>query len=231
MLDKLPGPASPPHVVGEGYEFAEVRALLGGQTDPPHFVIHRDGVILGLCLGLKWNPLAESDPCEVWVGRKGELPKWGTKLAETTGPLPVYVRREEAGKWFFTGLYEVTGSSTEPAAIQQRLKPPVITNISRIVFLKRSGSVPGSATAEGKSPPEVLAPVPSPSPHPRDPLYGVTLEMIVNRLVERHGWAEMAQRIPIRCFLINPSVKSSLTFLRKTPWARQKVEEWFISEL
>jgi uncharacterized protein (DUF2132 family) len=65
----------------------------------------------------------------------------------------------------------------------------------------------------------------------KDPLHGITLETIVNQLVERHGWAEMGRRIPVRCFLHDPSVKSSLTFLRKTPWARQKVEGWFIAEL
>lgn len=68
------------------------------------------------------------------------------------------------------------------------------------------------------------------SSHPRDPLHGITLETILNRLVERYGWNEMAQRIPVRCFEINPSVKSSLTFLRKTPWARQRVEGWYIAE-
>ena len=72
--------------------------------------------------------------------------------------------------------------------------------------------------------------MPSPSAHPRDPLHGITLENIINQLVARHGWAKMGQRIPIRCFQNNPSVKSSLTFLRKTPWARRKVEEWFIEE-
>lgn len=72
--------------------------------------------------------------------------------------------------------------------------------------------------------------MPSPSIHPRDPLHGITLENIVNQLVARHGWAKMGQRIPIRCFQNNPSVKSSLTFLRKTPWARQKVEAWFKEE-
>ncbi|HTL72111.1 MAG TPA: VF530 family protein [bacterium] len=71
----------------------------------------------------------------------------------------------------------------------------------------------------------------APISHPRDPLHGVTLEMILNQLVQRHGWSEMSRRIPIRCFQFNPSVKSSLTFLRKTPWARAKVEDWFISEL
>ena len=68
------------------------------------------------------------------------------------------------------------------------------------------------------------------SPHPRNRLHGVTLESIVCDLVERHGWAEMGARIPVRCFLLNPSVKSSLAFLRKTPWARQKVEAWYVSE-
>jgi uncharacterized protein (DUF2132 family) len=61
----------------------------------------------------------------------------------------------------------------------------------------------------------------------RDPLHGVTLEMMVSRLVARHGWTEMGQRIAIRCFLVDPSIKSSLAFLRKTPWARQKVEAWY----
>ena len=69
-----------------------------------------------------------------------------------------------------------------------------------------------------------------PPEHPRDPLHGITLETIVKTLVERHGWRELARRIPIRCFMFDPTVKSSLTFLRKTPWARQKVETWFIME-
>jgi uncharacterized protein (DUF2132 family) len=71
----------------------------------------------------------------------------------------------------------------------------------------------------------------NPVSHPRVPLHGITLEKIINQLVQQHGWNEMARRIPIRCFQFNPSVKSSLTFLRKTPWARKKVENWFISEL
>jgi len=72
--------------------------------------------------------------------------------------------------------------------------------------------------------------MPSPELHPRDPLHGITLERIVQELQARHGWREMSRRIPIRCFQFNPSVKSSLTFLRKTPWARAKVEAWFIEE-
>jgi uncharacterized protein (DUF2132 family) len=64
-----------------------------------------------------------------------------------------------------------------------------------------------------------------------DPLHGVTLEMIVNRLVERYGWEELARRIPVRCFEFDPSVKSSLTFLRRTPWARTKVEDLYRATL
>lgn len=70
-----------------------------------------------------------------------------------------------------------------------------------------------------------------PLAHPRDPLHGITLETIVTTLVERHGWAELGRRLPVRCFLHNPSVKSSLTFLRKTPWARERVEGMYIAEL
>ena len=72
--------------------------------------------------------------------------------------------------------------------------------------------------------------MPSPSSHPRDPLHGVTLDTVLRQLVARHGWEEMGWRIPIRCFLVDPSVKSSLAFLRKTPWARKKVEAWFAEE-
>jgi uncharacterized protein (DUF2132 family) len=72
---------------------------------------------------------------------------------------------------------------------------------------------------------------PSPVSHPRDPLHGITLETIVITLVERHGWAELRKRVPVRCFRHNPTIKSSLTFLRKTPWARQRIERMFIAEL
>ena len=70
---------------------------------------------------------------------------------------------------------------------------------------------------------------PQPTYHPRDPLHGITLETIIKELVARYGWEEMGKRVPIRCFLHDPSVKSSLTFLRKTPWARERVEGWYIA--
>ena len=65
----------------------------------------------------------------------------------------------------------------------------------------------------------------------KDPLHGVTLEMQVNALVERYGWAELAQRINITCFKNEPSVKSSLKFLRRTPWARAEVEALYLDSL
>lgn len=61
-----------------------------------------------------------------------------------------------------------------------------------------------------------------------DPLHGVTLEKILLQLVEQYGWVELGGRIPIRCFRNDPSIKSSLKFLRRTPWARKKVEELFL---
>lgn len=62
------------------------------------------------------------------------------------------------------------------------------------------------------------------TPSSRDPLHGITLEMMLNELVAHFGWPELGQRIAIRCFTSDPSVASSLKFLRKTPWAREKVE-------
>lgn len=63
----------------------------------------------------------------------------------------------------------------------------------------------------------------------RDPLHGVTLEMAVTFLVERFGWEELGRRITIKCFTNDPSISSSLKFLRKTPWARAKVEALYVS--
>jgi uncharacterized protein (DUF2132 family) len=61
-----------------------------------------------------------------------------------------------------------------------------------------------------------------------DPLHGVTLEMIVTRLVEQYGWEELGRRINIKCFTHEPSIKSSLKFLRKTPWARERTERLYL---
>lgn len=67
--------------------------------------------------------------------------------------------------------------------------------------------------------------------HPNDPLYGITLETVLKFLVEEYGWEELGKGIPINCFLKNPSIKSSLAFLRKTKWARDKVETLYIETM
>mgnify|MGYP003365153710 CR=1 FL=1 len=66
-------------------------------------------------------------------------------------------------------------------------------------------------------------------PQSSDPLHGLSLEKILLELVDHYGWEELGSRIDIKCFNIDPSIKSSLTFLRKTPWARSKVEELFVN--
>lgn len=65
----------------------------------------------------------------------------------------------------------------------------------------------------------------------KDPLHGVTLEMLLTRLVQQYGWRKLAELIPIRCFYHEPSIKSSLKFLRRTPWARKQVETLYLESV
>lgn len=69
---------------------------------------------------------------------------------------------------------------------------------------------------------------PSPAAQPRNPLHGMTLERILTALVEHFGWTDLGERIALRCFTSDPSISSSLKFLRKTPWAREKVESLYL---
>jgi uncharacterized protein (DUF2132 family) len=64
-----------------------------------------------------------------------------------------------------------------------------------------------------------------------NPLHGITLEVILSHLVDRFGWEILGQRIRVNCFISNPSIQSSLKFLRKTPWARSKVEQLYLDTL
>ena len=68
----------------------------------------------------------------------------------------------------------------------------------------------------------------SPPPKSKDPLHGLTLEAIVTALVATYGWPGLGERIPVRCFQVDPSIASSLKFLRRTPWARAKVESLYL---
>ncbi len=65
--------------------------------------------------------------------------------------------------------------------------------------------------------------------HPNDPLFGKTLQQIVEFLVQEYGWEKMGEEVRINCFIEDPSVSSSLKFLRRTPWARAKVEELYVA--
>lgn len=67
------------------------------------------------------------------------------------------------------------------------------------------------------------------SDQPNNPLHGVTLEEMLEALIRKHGWAGLAEAVPIRCFTHDPSVTSSLKFLRRTPWARAKVEQLYLA--
>jgi uncharacterized protein (DUF2132 family) len=69
----------------------------------------------------------------------------------------------------------------------------------------------------------------TPSNQTNNPLHGITLEAIVTALFEHYGWDGLADRIPVNCFISDPSIKSSLKFLRKTPWAREKVEALYLA--
>jgi len=64
---------------------------------------------------------------------------------------------------------------------------------------------------------------------PNNPLHGITLKMILTGLVDHFGWEELAKRIKIRCFMFDPTINSSLKFLRRTPWARKEVEDLYLS--
>lgn len=67
--------------------------------------------------------------------------------------------------------------------------------------------------------------------HPKDPLHGITLEMVLRAMVDLHGWRALAQQIQVRCFMFDPSIRSSLTFLRKNQWARKQLEDWYVNEV
>jgi uncharacterized protein (DUF2132 family) len=65
-------------------------------------------------------------------------------------------------------------------------------------------------------------------PQPKNPLHGITLETVLTRLVAQYGWEELGRRVKVRCFTSDPSIASSLKFLRRTPWARKEVEDLYV---
>ncbi len=91
------------------------------------------------------------------------------------------------------------------------------------------GTSPVAAPTTSPTTPEPTAAAPAPpAKQARNPLHGITLEAIVVALSDHYGWAELGRLVPVRCFQTDPSVSSSLKFLRKTPWAREKVESLYL---
>lgn len=101
----------------------------------------------------------------------------------------------------------------------------------KLTGMPKEPEIPGALAAPNTLHDAALAqPLPTHPKTMQDPLHGVTLAMVVEYLLARHGWAAMAARVPVRCFQFEPSVKSSLIFLRRTPWARAKVEAWYVAD-
>jgi hypothetical protein len=128
-------------------------------------------------------------------------------------------------------ILRITTSALHSASwIHSPLNPPTLS--SSTLPTERQTSTPATA------PPKPAATLPvkdnnssMDNTRPNDPLHGKTLEMILNELVANHGWEYMCERVRINCFYENPSISSSLKFLRKTPWARKKVEQLYIDSL
>ena len=89
-------------------------------------------------------------------------------------------------------------------------------------------SAPSDAAPSDVAPSDVAPSTTAPRNHPKDPLHGVTLQAVLEALHARYGWAELGRRIPIRCFTHEPSMGSSLAFLRRQPWARSQVEDLYL---
>ncbi len=115
--------------------------------------------------------------------------------------------------------------------LSQQLGSPRVPQV-RDPGARRGGGRPVDSAVRwistGDNPPMTDPAVPPPPEQPRNPLHGLTLEAIVTALVAEYGWDGLDQRIPLRCFAFDPSVKSSLKFLRRTPWAREKVEGLYL---
>jgi DNA-binding protein len=92
----------------------------------------------------------------------------------------------------------------------------------------RSASTPSDSTSGAPTSSASAPGVTAPRAHPKDPLHGITLQTVLEELHARYGWAELGRRIPIRCFTHDPSMGSSLAFLRRQSWARSQVEELFL---
>lgn len=156
----------------------------------------------------------------------------GSWVFQQQGPghtLAIFRYRLEISRWALPWLLEPLACWYFGRTVQARLAglQAYCERLSDTGSDKTPASFRGNAAALSCRP-VPLSPRPAVTEPSKNPLHGVTLEAILTELVAQHGWEGLAQRIDIRCFKSDPSIKSSLTFLRKTPWAREKVEALYI---
>ena len=166
---------------------------------------------------------------KVWLEfYKLEVPEWITR-AIVQAPITHYLLMDIDLPWVPDKLREnlddraVLFGSFERHLQQHQLPYTIINGEGEARLAKAIALVDGLTAGSAKTIPAKTG--------SRDPLHGVTLEMMLQHLVAHFGWAAMGERINIRCFNHDPSIKSSLTFLRKTPWARTQVEQLYLESL
>ena len=136
---------------------------------------------------------------------------------------------EQSFDLVLSGMPASTTGSTKTTVLW--MASPDIIHQSAPVWGVFAGFVIGvarGACADARCKNRFMPPLPDRTAQPHNPLHGLTLEAIVTALVGHYGWADLGARIPVRCFVSDPSVASSLKFLRKTAWAREKVESLYL---
>jgi hypothetical protein len=122
----------------------------------------------------------------------------------------------------------MSADTPDPKVPEEGGNGPAAGPLPRQALTPRGAATPEAGERGGNDP--AAGPLPRQA-QTRNPLHGVTLEAMLNALVAQHGWSGLGERIPVRCFNLDPSVSSSLRFLRKTPWAREKVEGLYLATL
>lgn len=116
-------------------DYEEIRRRLGGDDEPPRFIIHRRKLILGLCLGSALHPRIYANPAEVWVESGGYIEEWAERLAWDAGALKLYVSPDPSRGFVDMGIYHVIGSTDDRLGLARRMAFPRIEKLSRVVFL------------------------------------------------------------------------------------------------
>ena len=115
--------------------FHDIRRKLGGDDEGPWSIIHKGKIIVGLCLREDLNPMIHAATPEVWIGDKEPLPIWAERLANDTGPIPVYVSPAEGADYSLKGIFEISCEKPSPEYFDS-VKAKAKKGLCRIVFLK-----------------------------------------------------------------------------------------------